>query len=98
MIDLTSVLARRSDVRYRHVPPETVLIRQSGPEVILLNGIAGRVLDLIDGRRSLAELVAALADEFEAPRPTLESDVLAFASELHAAAVVEIVPPVRSAP
>ncbi len=88
MIGPETVLRRRPDVRYRHVPPETVLIRQAGPEVMVLNGVAGRLLDLVDGRATLAELAGALAREYDAPREVIERDVLAFAAELLAAEVV----------
>lgn len=88
MIGLDTVLRRRPDVRYRHIPPETVLIRQAGPEVMVLNGIAGRLLDLVDGHISIAGLIAALAAEYDAPRETVERDVLEFAAELLAAEVV----------
>ncbi len=79
---IDSVLRIRSDVRFRRVPPETVAIRQSAGEVLVLNGVAGRILELCDGRRSLSDLVTSLLSEYEVVRPELERDVLAFAGEL----------------
>jgi hypothetical protein len=87
-----TVLQRRSDVRYRHFPPETIVIRQAGPEVLVLNGVAGRILDLVDGKTSVGELAAGLVLEYDAPRERVERDVLAFVAELVAAEVFSIVP------
>lgn len=91
MIGPDTVLRRCSDVRYRHVPPETVLVRQAGPEVMVLNGVAGRILDLVDGKATVGDLVAAVVREYDAPPDAVERDVLAFAEELLAAQVVAVV-------
>ena len=91
MISLDSVLARQGDVFYRHVPPETVVIRQGGPEVMVFSDVAGRILDLIDGRATLREVAARLAGEYDASRETLERDVLDFGEELIESAVVSVV-------
>lgn len=84
-----TVLRRRSDVRFRMVPPETVVIRQVAGEVLVLNDVAGRVLDLCDGSKSLAQVVDALLLEYEVERAELERDVLGFAQELLEAQLLE---------
>ena len=84
-----SVLQRKRDVRFRHVPPETVVIRQAGPEVLVLNAVAGRVIELCDGRTPLAGVVDTLLGEYDVDRAGLERDVLGFAQELVAAEVLE---------
>jgi hypothetical protein len=93
MIELTAVVQRRADVRYRVVPPETVVIRQAGPEVLILNEVAGRILDLADGHRSLAAIGDALAGEYEVPADQARQDVLAFAAELLEAELIELIEP-----
>jgi hypothetical protein len=47
LITPATVLRRRPDVRYRLVAPEAVVIRQSVPEVMVLNGVAAEVLERI---------------------------------------------------
>lgn len=89
MISARSVLRLAGDVRFRAVPPETVVVRQSVPEVMVLNEVAGAILERLDARRPLGELVDALVMLYAADRATLERDVLTFASELLAAGVVE---------
>ena len=89
MIDDAAVFRRRSDVRYRIVGPEAVVIRQSGPEVLVLNGVGARVIDGIDARTTVATLVTRLAEDYDVDRGTLERDVVAFLEELTDGGVIE---------
>jgi hypothetical protein len=82
VISADSVLVLQPDVRYRAVAPETVVVRQSVPEVMVLSEVAGAILERLDGRRPLREVVDALAPLYDTDRATLERDVLAFAAEL----------------
>jgi hypothetical protein len=89
MIDKDSVFRRRSDVRYRIVGPEAVVVRQSLPEVLVLNGVGARVVERIDGTLTVDTLVSALAGEYDVERETLERDVVAFLGELAEGGVIE---------
>jgi hypothetical protein len=84
-----SVLRVKPDVRFRLLPPETVVVRQSAPEVLVLNEVAGEILQRLDARRPLSAIVEALVPIYAAERAALERDVLAFAAELVAAGVAE---------
>jgi hypothetical protein len=89
MIDDTAVFRRRNDIRYRIVGPEAVVIRQSGPEVLVLNGVGARVIDVIDARTTVAMLVTRLAEDYDVDRGTLERDVISFLQELADGGVIE---------
>ena len=89
MIDDVAVFRRRSDVRYRLVGPEAVVIRQSGPEVLVLNGVGARVIDGIDAQTTVATLVTRLAEDYDVDRGTLERDVVSFLQELADGGVIE---------
>jgi hypothetical protein len=91
MIDPQSVLRRRGDVRYRVLDGEAVVVRQGAGEVLVMNEVAARILDLADGAATVAGWVEALAAEYDVARPALEHDVLGFAGELAAAGVLEVV-------
>lgn len=81
------------DVRFRAVPPETVVVRQSVPEVMVLSEVAGAILERLDGRQDLAQVIDALVPLYDTDRAILEKDVLGFAAELVAAGVAtEAVP------
>ena len=86
-----SVLARASDVRYRIVAGEAVVVRQSAAKVLGLNEVGSRLFDLLDGRTSIAELVDRMVEEYEVERELLEADALRFLAELVDAGLVELV-------
>lgn len=88
-LHLRSVLKRCQDVRFRKVEDEAVVLRQNAAEVMVLNEVGARILDLADGVAPIEEWVDALFDEFEVDRATLEQDVLEFAAEMADAGVLE---------
>jgi pyrroloquinoline quinone biosynthesis protein D len=54
-----------------------------------VNRTAVAVLQLVDGRRSVGDIVVALGREFKDPPPTLERDVIAMLDDLAAKRVME---------
>lgn len=89
MTALASVFRRRSDVRYRVIQQEAVVVRQSGPEVLVLNEVGARVLDLVDGHAPVSDLVARMRGEFDVDEARLQGDVIRFLGELAQAGVIE---------
>lgn len=88
-VTLSTVLRRRSDVRYRLIEGEAVVLRQSAAEVLVLNEVGASVLDLADGERSVAGWLETLAAEYDADPAVLEREVLEFAGEMFAAGLLE---------
>jgi pyrroloquinoline quinone biosynthesis protein D len=88
MIPDETVFRRASDVRFRAVDDETVVIRQEAAEALVLNEVAGRILDLCDGRRTLAAIVAQLQEEYDVAAEELTADVQAYLQELVETGVV----------
>jgi len=89
-IDTATVLRRSRDIRHRRIDGEAVVVRQKAAEVLVMNEVAARLLDLADGRASVGAWVDALAVEYDVDRQTLERDVLTFAAELAAEGMLEI--------
>jgi hypothetical protein len=94
MIDINSstVLRRRSDVRYRRIEGEAVVLRQSAAEVLVLNEVGASVLDLADGQRSVGEWIDAIVRDYcadGAGREAVAQDILEFAGEAAAAGLLE---------
>ena len=87
-----TVLRRRSDVRYRRIEGEAVVLRQSAAEVLVLNEVGASVLDLADGRRPVGEWINTIVHEYGADRETVARDVLEFAGEAAEAGLLEPVP------
>ena len=90
-INSSTVLRRRSDVRYRRIEGEAVVLRQSAAEVLVLNEVGASVLDLADGERPVGEWIEILAAEYDADPETLAAEVLEFAGELREAGLLETV-------
>jgi hypothetical protein len=88
-VTLATVFRRRSDVRYRRIEGEAVVLRQSAAEVLVLNEVGASVLDLADGKRSVGEWIDELRHEYDADPETLARDVLTFAGELQEAGMLE---------
>jgi coenzyme PQQ biosynthesis protein PqqD len=89
-LTIEAVLERPSDVRYRRVGDEWVVLRQASAEVLVLNEWAGRVLDLLDGKRTLSDIAEALGQEYAAEPETIRRDVLHFASEIRDTGLAEV--------
>lgn len=96
-LNAASILRPARDVRFRRVDDEAVVVRQSAGEVLVMNETAARLLELADGRSTVADWVETLAGEFEIGRQALESDILAFACELEEEGMLELVPAVEEA-
>jgi hypothetical protein len=90
-IALSSVFKRRSDVRYRRVEDEAVVLRQSAAEVLVLNELGASVLDLANGFHPVCDWVEDLAGRYEVDRERLERDLLEFAAEAREAGLLELV-------
>lgn len=89
-LDGRSVLRPASDVRFRVVDQEAVVVRQRSSEVLVLSEVGARILSLADGVRPIDGWLDLLADEFEVDRETLERDVLRFVEELAEQGILEV--------
>lgn len=58
-----------------------VLLADNG-QLYTCNDTAETLLNLVDGQRTLADIVDIAADEYDASRSVIETDFLAMASEL----------------
>lgn len=94
MIDAHSVLTRRSDVRFRWVDREGVVLLQEQARVLGLNETGMKVLERMDGSTPIGGVLRSLASELGVSQETLESDVLPFLQILvEKGALRELVPP-----
>ncbi len=89
MIEADMVLKRCADARYRNIGDEGIVIRQTAGEVLVLNEIGVRVLDLLEVALPVSGLLDALDAEYDIDRGTMEQDVLAYLQELVDAGVIE---------
>ena len=81
-MDADSRPQRRSDVLAQTAGDTVILLTPDSGEYFTLNEVGGRIWELADGSRSVAEIVAALAEEYEAPLEEIQADVLEVLGEL----------------
>lgn len=89
------VYRRCRDVRFRTILDEGVVVRIDAAEVVVLNGVGARILELVDGERTLGEIVELLRSEFDVAEERLFRELEAFVVELSVAGILE---PVEGSP
>jgi len=78
-----AICPRRSEgILAKEVSDSWVLLNLESGEYYALNEVGGRVWDLCDGTRSVAEVVAIISQEYDAPGEVIETDVLELLQEL----------------
>ena len=89
MLDPDTVLSRSEDISYRVLTGQAVIFSIVGEEILVLNDVGTRVLELTDGERSVGELVECLLAEYEVEEETLSADVVAHLEDLLEAKVLQ---------
>jgi len=82
MIDLGVVLTKNPNAAYRVYDGQATVVLPERSEVHVLNPIGTTVWDRIDGRRTLAQILDAVVEEYEVAPDEARRDVLAFVAEL----------------
>lgn len=72
------------------VDDEILIVDLDGGELLSLDGTGRAVWELIDGTRSVAEIVSALGNSYDAEQAALTRDVNALLAELEKAALVAL--------
>lgn len=85
----TAIFRRKGDVIYRVIDDEAVVVRTGTSEVLGLNAVGARILDLVDGELTVGALIERLASEYEVDRAQLEADVELFLREMTDDGVLE---------
>jgi coenzyme PQQ biosynthesis protein PqqD len=81
-IGLEERMRRREGLLAQRAADSRVVLDPASGEYYALDEVSGRIWDLCDGSRSVAAVVAALCEEYDAPRDEIQADVLAFLAEL----------------
>jgi hypothetical protein len=83
MLTLDDVLTLAPGVVASESDGEQVVVLPEQGKFIVLNQTGADVFQSIDGHLSLRAIAAALSERHDVPLAQVESDVLAFAGELH---------------
>lgn len=82
LVAADSVLVPREELAWQVVAGELVVLDLDSHVLRGVNRTAERVWELLDGKRTLGEVAAAVAARYQAPVEQVLGDVLAFAAQL----------------
>ena len=80
--DVSGRWRRDNALPFQRLEEDTIVVDPKRREVHLLNETAARVWELLEAPRTLDEIVAELADEYDAPDDELRSGVSELIAEL----------------
>ena len=87
----------RSDVRYRLIDGEAIVLRQELGEALVLNEVGARILQLADKLADLPTVLSTLEQEFDAGPGEIEADCREFVAGLTQLGILETVEPLEQA-
>jgi hypothetical protein len=94
MIDRFRRLKQTEGILKQEVSGSIILFNMEDGRYFAVNDVGLRVWELCDGTKSVAEVLSAVADEYDAPAATISEDVLGLLDELwNERLVVEADPP-----
>jgi pyrroloquinoline quinone biosynthesis protein D len=73
---------RRDRVLVQRAAGKQVLLNLDDGQYFALDEVSGRIWELCDGEHTVADVVAALCRDYDAPEETVAADVAAFLGEL----------------
>ncbi len=88
--DVSRTWRRDMALPYQRLAEETIVVDPQRREVHLLNETAARVWELLEAPRTVAEIVAALADEYDAADDELRDAVSELLEDLVGKAVLVV--------
>jgi PqqD family protein of HPr-rel-A system len=90
MLSESSVLVRSGGPSTTDVEEETLMFDPGQGKYFALQGVGGRIWELLEEPRSVAELCETVSSEFEVDAATCRSDVVPFLDNLREAGLVEV--------
>lgn len=87
MGSLKKIPKKTTDIAYRIIDGEAVIISLqqlgTGEIIKVLNVTGTKIWELIDGKKSVSDIVKRLTRAYDGLSKTLEADIIAFLNELH---------------
>ena len=90
MIEDETRLVRSGEPLTAEVDGDTAMFDPTQGKYFALGGVGGRIWELLEEPRSLAELCDIIVSEFEVDAAGCRADVVPFLDELRAAGLVEV--------
>ena len=88
IINPEKIYERSSEVRYRILEGEAVVVRQDVAQVFVLSEVGARVLELLDGKRKLTDVRNLLLIEYAVDEARLEQDLNQYINSLNEVGII----------
>lgn len=82
MTDLTSIFKPSSRTLAQPAPDGRILLQIDSGEYFALDEVGDRVWELSDGLRTVADIVQAICEEYDAPATMVAADVIELLEDL----------------
>lgn len=86
----STLLKKKSDIRHRTIDNEGIIMCQDSADIIAVNAVGSRILELIDGHKSIDDCLAILVTEFDVEPLQLQQDCLDFILDLMQNDILEL--------
>ena len=80
--DALERIVERKSIPWRMIIDEGILLDPETRRVLVINEVGGKIWSLIDGQRTVAQIVDGILQEYDAPREQVEADVMAFLKQM----------------
>lgn len=90
MVSLESRVRRKAEVPWKQLENTVVVLDLATGDFFELDEIGARIWSGLDGTRSLLDLATDLGHEYDATVDAIQSDVIAFVTDLHARDLITI--------
>lgn len=79
---LNKIPCKKEPIAYRTIDNEVVVILPQISEVNILNEVGTRIWELIDGTKTISEIISIIFDEYDVEKEELEKDTIEFINKL----------------
>ncbi len=90
-INLKTILKRNAQVRYTIVPEGGLVVLHETGEILTLNPIGIEILDKLDGKKRVQDVLKEIIKNYEVEEKIAERDLLDYLKELLEKKIVEFV-------
>lgn len=82
ILSLKSCVDKNEKIPWRIIEGEAILVNVDKGEVIHLNKVAAKIWDLINGKKSVSDIIEHIYNQFEVDEKAAKRDTLEFLDEL----------------
>lgn len=82
MLDMNRLFTKNDQILFKVIGGEPVLVDPYRRELMRLNPVASETWELLDGKRSLGQIIDAVKENFDADEGVVRRDVMDFIKEL----------------